>query len=82
MHHSPRGVVKITGRATGTPASLANMAFPPIRNTREMANYVRETFIWRWRSASRLPRPFPKDFHVLRPLFSLSEAESAAAEFG
>ncbi|KAJ8430921.1 hypothetical protein Cgig2_033549 [Carnegiea gigantea] len=57
------------------------MTFPPIYNTRQMANYARETFIWRWRSALRLPRPLPEDFHVLCLRFSLAEAEGAAAEF-
>ncbi|KAJ8429720.1 hypothetical protein Cgig2_013792 [Carnegiea gigantea] len=57
-----------------------SMAFSPIGNTREMAHYVRETFIWRWRSASRPPCPFSEDFHVLCPCFSLAEAEAAAAE--
>ncbi|KAJ8424647.1 hypothetical protein Cgig2_016916 [Carnegiea gigantea] len=33
------------------------------------------------RSASRPPRPLPKDFHVLCPCFSLSEAEGTAADF-
>jgi len=47
-----------------------------------MANYVRETFIWHWRSASRPPRPLPDDFYVLRPRFSLAEAESVATKFG
>jgi len=46
-----------------------------------MANYVRETFIWRWRGASRTPRLLPEDFYVLCPCFSLAEAEVAAAEF-
>ncbi|KAJ8438040.1 hypothetical protein Cgig2_014169 [Carnegiea gigantea] len=68
-------------RAISTPIFLINMAFPPIYNTREMANYARESFIWRWRSASRLPSPLPEDFHALCPRFSLSEAEGAAADF-
>ncbi|KAJ8424902.1 LOW QUALITY PROTEIN: hypothetical protein Cgig2_007627 [Carnegiea gigantea] len=46
-----------------------------------MPNYVRETFIWRWRSASRPPRPLPEDFHVLCPRFSLAKAEDTATEF-
>ncbi|KAJ8437859.1 hypothetical protein Cgig2_002993 [Carnegiea gigantea] len=56
-----------------------SMAFPPIPNMREMANYVKETFIWCWRSASRPPRPFPKDFNMLCLCFSLAEAEAEAA---
>ncbi|KAJ8432518.1 hypothetical protein Cgig2_001111 [Carnegiea gigantea] len=69
------------GRAVSVSASLVSMAFPPIHNMREMANYVRETFIWHWRSASHPPRSLPEDFHVLCPHFSLAEAEGAAAEF-
>ncbi|KAJ8435395.1 hypothetical protein Cgig2_009646 [Carnegiea gigantea] len=58
-----------------------SMAFPPTHSTREMGNYVRETFTWRW-SASRPPRPLRKDFNILCPCFSLAEAEAAAAESG
>ncbi|KAJ8441272.1 hypothetical protein Cgig2_013687 [Carnegiea gigantea] len=71
----------VSKRVISTPVSLVSVAFPPIYNTREMANYVRESFNWHWRSASRLPRPLPEDFHALCPLFSLSEAEGAAADF-
>ncbi|KAJ8434070.1 hypothetical protein Cgig2_007585 [Carnegiea gigantea] len=60
---------------------VVSMTFPPIHNTREMANYVRETFIWRWRSISRPPHLLPEDFHMLCPRFSLVEAKGAAAEF-
>ncbi|KAJ8428571.1 LOW QUALITY PROTEIN: hypothetical protein Cgig2_021629 [Carnegiea gigantea] len=45
-----------------------------------MANYVRETFIWRWRSISHPPRPLPEDFNVLCPCFLLAKAETAATE--
>ncbi|KAJ8419879.1 hypothetical protein Cgig2_007495 [Carnegiea gigantea] len=51
-----------------------SMAFPPNRSTREMANYVRQTFIWCWRSASCPPRPLPEDFNVLCPCFWLAAA--------
>jgi len=57
------------------------MTFSPIYNTREIANYMRESFIWHWRSASRPPCPLPEDFHALCPRFSLSETEVAAADF-
>ncbi|KAJ8436697.1 hypothetical protein Cgig2_027218 [Carnegiea gigantea] len=57
------------------------MAFPPLYNTREMANYVSESFIWCWRSASHPPRPLPEDFHILCPRFSLFEAKGAVAGF-
>ncbi|KAJ8424430.1 hypothetical protein Cgig2_010659 [Carnegiea gigantea] len=66
-------------------AIWGRMQEPVIRkrawNTREMANYMRETFICHWRSALRPPRPLPEDFHALCPRFSLAEAEGAAAEF-
>ncbi|KAJ8431114.1 hypothetical protein Cgig2_004705 [Carnegiea gigantea] len=77
----PLRVVTSRGRAIGAPVSLISMAFPPIYNTREMANHVRGSFVWRWRSASRPPRPFSEDFYALCPRFSLSEAEGAAANF-
>ncbi|KAJ8449494.1 hypothetical protein Cgig2_002291 [Carnegiea gigantea] len=79
--HLFEGVVENIGRAVSVTVSLVIMAFPPIHNTREMANYVRKTFIWHWRSASRLPHPLPEDSHILCPCFSLAEAESAVAEF-
>ncbi|KAJ8427306.1 hypothetical protein Cgig2_032955 [Carnegiea gigantea] len=56
------------------------MAFPPIYNTRETADYMRESFVWRWRRASRPPRPLLEDFHALWPCFSLPEAEAAAVD--
>jgi len=57
------------------------MAFPPLYNTREIADYVRESFIWCWRRATRPPRPLPEDYHVLCPRFSLHKTEGAAADF-
>ncbi|KAJ8424979.1 hypothetical protein Cgig2_031928 [Carnegiea gigantea] len=80
VHHSG-GVGDNIGRVVSVPVPLVSMAFPPIHSIKEMANYVRETFIWRWRSASRPPRPLPEDSHVLCPRFSLVEAENAATEF-
>ncbi|KAJ8429990.1 hypothetical protein Cgig2_033915 [Carnegiea gigantea] len=47
----------------------------------EMADYIRESFIWCWRRATRPPRPLSEDYHVLCPRFSLPEAEGAAADF-
>ena len=58
------------------------MAFPLIRNTREMALYLGETLGWHRRNASRPPRPLPEDFSGLCPGFSLSEAEITATELG
>ncbi|KAJ8449176.1 hypothetical protein Cgig2_027178 [Carnegiea gigantea] len=57
------------------------MAFSPIYNTREIADYVRESFVWRWRRASRPPCPLPEDFHAICPYFSLPEVVGAAANF-
>ncbi|KAJ8422958.1 LOW QUALITY PROTEIN: hypothetical protein Cgig2_031580 [Carnegiea gigantea] len=74
-------VVANVRRAVSVSIFFVSMTFPPIHNTREMPNYVRETFIWRWRSASHPPRLLPEDFHVLCPRFSLAEAEGATAEF-
>ncbi|KAJ8421186.1 hypothetical protein Cgig2_011314 [Carnegiea gigantea] len=74
-------VVKNTGKASSIPIFLVSMAFPFICNTREMANYARESFIWCWRSASHPPHPLPEDFQVLCPHFSLSDAEGVAADF-
>ncbi|KAJ8420088.1 hypothetical protein Cgig2_002029 [Carnegiea gigantea] len=63
------------------PLSLLIMAFPPLYDTRETADYMRESFIWHWRRATRPPCPLPEDYHVLCPHFSLPEAERAAADF-
>ncbi|KAJ8434801.1 LOW QUALITY PROTEIN: hypothetical protein Cgig2_033751 [Carnegiea gigantea] len=59
-------------RMLSTPLSPFIMAFPPLYDTREMAEY---------RRATRPPRPLPKYYHVLCPRFSLPEAERAAANF-
>ena len=79
--HLSREVVENIRRASSIPISLVSMVFPPIYNTREMADYVTSSFIWHWRSASRLSRPLHEDFHVLCPWFLLSEAKGAAADF-
>ncbi|KAJ8438390.1 hypothetical protein Cgig2_006308 [Carnegiea gigantea] len=68
-------------RTLNTPISPFIIAFPPLYGTREMTDYVREYFIWRWRRATSPPRPLPEDYHVLYPHFSLPEAEGAAADF-
>jgi len=57
------------------------MAFPPFYNTREMADHVRESFVWHWRRALRPPRPLLEDFHALCPRFSLLEAKGTAVDF-
>ncbi|KAJ8445656.1 hypothetical protein Cgig2_007132 [Carnegiea gigantea] len=48
---------------------------------REMADYVRESFVWCWRSALRSLRPLPEGFHALCPRFSLFEAKGMATDF-
>jgi len=58
------------------------MAFPPLYNTREIADFMRESFIWRWRRATRSPYPLPDDYHDLCPRFLLPKAEGAAPDFG
>ncbi|KAJ8432305.1 hypothetical protein Cgig2_019234 [Carnegiea gigantea] len=68
-------------RVISTPIFPSIMAFPPIYNTREMADHVRESFVWHWRRALRPPRLLLKDFHALCPRFSLPEAEGAVADF-
>ncbi|KAJ8432899.1 hypothetical protein Cgig2_014486 [Carnegiea gigantea] len=75
----PSGGRGITGeegrqRTLDTPISPFIMVFPPLYDTREMADY-------RWRRATRSPRPLPEDYHVLCPRFSLLETEGAAANF-
>ncbi|KAJ8444374.1 hypothetical protein Cgig2_019932 [Carnegiea gigantea] len=57
------------------------MAFPPLYDTREIIDYVRESFIWHWRRATRPSRPLLEDYHVLCPRFSLPKAKRAATDF-
>ena len=57
------------------------MAFPPLHDTRKMADFVREFFRWRWMRVTHLRRPLPDDYQDLCPRFSLSEAEIAALDF-
>ncbi|KAJ8424804.1 hypothetical protein Cgig2_025388 [Carnegiea gigantea] len=53
------------------------MAFPPLHDTREMADFVRESFRWHWRRATRSPRLLPDDYQDLCPRFSLSKVKRA-----
>ena len=57
------------------------MAFPPLDGTREMADFVRESFRWHWRSATRLPHPLPDDYQDLFPHLTLSDVERATLDF-
>ncbi|KAJ8428574.1 hypothetical protein Cgig2_021632 [Carnegiea gigantea] len=68
-------------RTIGTLIFPFMMAFSPFYNTWEMADYVREFFIWHWRRATRPPCPLPQDYHVLCLRFSLPEAEGVAVDF-
>ncbi|KAJ8434208.1 hypothetical protein Cgig2_015697 [Carnegiea gigantea] len=82
----PPGGSGITGeerkqRMLGMPISPFIMAFPSLHNTRGMADYVRESFIWHWKRATFPSRLLPKYYHVPCPHFSLPEAKGAAADF-
>ncbi|KAJ8451470.1 LOW QUALITY PROTEIN: hypothetical protein Cgig2_017861 [Carnegiea gigantea] len=57
------------------------MAFPLHHDTGEMANFMRESFRWHWRSAMHLPRPLPDDYRDLCPGFTLSDAERTTLDF-
>ncbi|KAJ8429885.1 hypothetical protein Cgig2_014165 [Carnegiea gigantea] len=57
------------------------MVFPPLYDAREMADYVRESFILHWRRTTRSPHPLLKDYYILWPCFSLLEAEGAVVGF-
>ncbi|KAJ8426359.1 hypothetical protein Cgig2_025498 [Carnegiea gigantea] len=65
----------------GTSHTPFIMAFPPLHETREMADFVRDSFRWRWRSTTCPPRLLPDDYQDLCPRFMLSDVESAALEF-
>ncbi|KAJ8426188.1 hypothetical protein Cgig2_010825 [Carnegiea gigantea] len=54
------------------------MAFPSLHDTREMADFVRESFIWHWTNATRPPRSLPDNYCDLCPRFTLSDAKIAA----
>ena len=57
------------------------MAYPLLRDTREMADFVRGSFRWHWWSDIRLPCPLPNDYQDLCPRFVISNAEQAAHDF-
>ncbi|KAJ8422898.1 hypothetical protein Cgig2_026419 [Carnegiea gigantea] len=46
-----------------------------------MADFVRESFRWHWRSAVRQPCPLPDDYWDLCPHFTLSDAKRAVHDF-
>ena len=57
------------------------MAFPPLYDTKEMVDFMRESFIWRWRRATRSLRPLTDNYQDLCPRFLLPKAERAALNF-
>ncbi|KAJ8436471.1 hypothetical protein Cgig2_000456 [Carnegiea gigantea] len=57
------------------------MAFPPLHDSREMADFVKESSRWHWRSVTHPPRPLPDDYRDLCSRFTLSDAERAALDF-
>ncbi|KAJ8420761.1 hypothetical protein Cgig2_030937 [Carnegiea gigantea] len=76
----------LTGEKRGKESSVRSplpfiMAFPPLYDSMEMVDYVRESFIWCWRRATCLPRPLLEDYCDLCSRFSLPEAKRAAADF-
>jgi len=56
------------------------MAFPPLQKTREMADFVRESFRRRWWSATHPPRRLLDDYQDLCLRFTLSDAVRASLD--
>jgi len=46
-----------------------------------MADFVRESCIWHWRTATHSPRPLPDDYQDLCLCFLLPNAERAVLDF-
>ncbi|KAJ8427687.1 hypothetical protein Cgig2_000408 [Carnegiea gigantea] len=57
------------------------VVFPYYLNTKQAADYVRETFIWHLRGFVRPPQPLPEDYCILCPNFNLKEAEASFRDF-
>ncbi|KAJ8429947.1 hypothetical protein Cgig2_003515 [Carnegiea gigantea] len=53
------------------------MAFPPLHDTREMADFVKESFKWHWRSAACPPRPLLDSYQESACDFELLEMVQA-----
>ncbi|KAJ8447165.1 hypothetical protein Cgig2_022894 [Carnegiea gigantea] len=47
----------------------------------EIADFIRESFTWHWRSATRSPPPLSDDYEDLCPRFTRSDAKRAALDF-
>ena len=58
--------------------ALLIIAFPTFRDTKDMDDFVRETFKWHLRRASHPPRPLPKECWDLCPSFTLADVEEEA----
>ncbi|KAJ8436372.1 hypothetical protein Cgig2_032193 [Carnegiea gigantea] len=69
-------------RELGTSPSPFIMAFPALHDIREMADFVMESFIGRWRRATCLPYSLPEDYQDLRLRFSFPEVEGPVLDFG
>ncbi|KAJ8419925.1 hypothetical protein Cgig2_014325 [Carnegiea gigantea] len=61
--------------------TILTIAFSPFYDTEEMADHVRKTFTWHWRSASRPLCALPEDYRDLCPRFTFSDAEKTARDF-
>ncbi|KAJ8426177.1 hypothetical protein Cgig2_021031 [Carnegiea gigantea] len=61
--------------------TILTKAFSPFYDTEEMADHVRKTFTWHWRSASRPLCALPEDYRDLCPRFTFSDAEKTARDF-
>ncbi|KAJ8419943.1 LOW QUALITY PROTEIN: hypothetical protein Cgig2_020753 [Carnegiea gigantea] len=57
------------------------MVFPPLYDTIEMINFVRESFRWHCRNTTRLPCSLSDNYYDLCPRFTLCDAERAAFDF-
>ncbi|KAJ8449213.1 hypothetical protein Cgig2_021677 [Carnegiea gigantea] len=70
----PSGDDKQGKRRGGALHASFVMAFPPLHYTREMADFMKESFRWHWRSATCLPHLLLDDYQDLCPRFALSYA--------
>ncbi|KAJ8446987.1 hypothetical protein Cgig2_006615 [Carnegiea gigantea] len=63
----------------GSPPS--GIALPPLHGTREMVNFVRESFRWCWRSSTHPPCPLSNDYRDLCLHFTLPDVERTVLDF-
>ena len=57
------------------------MVFPYFLNTKQVANYVRATFMWRLRELVHPPQLLPKEYRSLYLNFDLEVTEASARDF-